>query len=303
MKTTTADPKATQNDLKPIRITPNRVWRNRRILSKVLLYAVIIILTAIFILPIFWLLISSLKAEADFIKWPPVWLPALPQWGNYLAIFTNERFSFLSHTFTSIMLAFLFAIPNVLFSAFAGYGFARIKAPGKNILFIILLAEMMIPQTIMIFPQYVIYSRVGLINNPLLWLLWGIAGTPFQILLFRQFFAAFPKELEDAAVIDGASPLTTFIQIFLPNAKPVLAITFLFAFQWVWGDYLNQQLFLTTNSTLAMSLATAFVNPRGYSILTLTMAGMVIYTLPLVVLFFVMQRQLVQGVVTTGLKG
>lgn len=303
MKTTTANIKATRPEIRPDRGPANRTWRIRRQLSRIFLYAGIVALAAIFILPIFWLLISSLKAEVDFVKWPPVWLPALPQWGNYLAVFTNERFGFLTHLIRSVFLAMIFAIPNVLFSAFAGYGFARVRAPGRNILFVILLAGMMIPQSILIFPQYVIYSRVGLINSPWLWFLWGVAGTPFQILLFRQFFAAFPKELEDAAAIDGADPIRTFIQIFLPNARPVLAITFLFAFQWVWGDYLNQQLFLTTNSTLAMSLATAFLNPRGYSIITLTMAGMVIYTLPLVVLFFVMQRQLVQGIVTTGLKG
>ncbi|MEP7135078.1 MAG: carbohydrate ABC transporter permease [Chloroflexota bacterium] len=303
METKNVTTETTKNQTPRAGRNPKRSGLNRRHLGNFFLYVVIIALLAIFILPIFWLLISSLKAENDFVKWPPIWLPAIPQWNNYLAVFTNERFNFLTQLYRSVILALLFAVPNVLFSAFAGYGFARINAPGKNILFIILLAEMMIPQTIMIFPQYVIFSRVGLIDNPLLWFLWGIAGTPFQILLFRQFFAAFPKELEDAAAIDGAGPISTFIRIFLPNARPVLAITFLFAFQWVWGDYLNQQLFLTTNSTLAMSLATAFVNPRGYSILTLTMAGMVIYTLPLVVLFFFMQRQLVQGIVTTGLKG
>jgi multiple sugar transport system permease protein len=303
MKTEPADIKATQYEITPAQISPDRVWRMRRIVGRVLLYAFIGVLIVIFIFPIFWLLISSLKGEAEFAKWPPVWLPAPAQWSNYLGIFTNERFGLLGHAFASIMLAIWFAVPNVFFSAFAGYAFARIKAPGRNFLFIVLLATMMIPQTVTIFPQYVIYSRVGLINNPLLWFLWGVASTPFQILLFRQFFAAFPKELEDAAEIDGCNPIRTFMSIFLPNARPVIAITFLFGFQWVWGDYLNQELFLSTHSTLAMSLATAFLNPKGYSIMTLTMAGMVIYTLPLVVLFFIMQRQIVQGIVTTGLKG
>ena len=302
MKTTVANIKSTQPILKPVR-NMNTQWRARRILSRILLYASIVALAVIFILPIFWLLNSSLKAEFDFIKWPPVWFPHPPQWGNYVLVFSNEAFGFLQNLYTTVFLALLFAVPNVIFSAAAGYGFARLWAPGRSILFTILLAGMMIPQTILIFPQYVIYSRAGLINNPLLWFLWGIAGTPFQILLFRQFFAAFPKELEDAAAIDGANPIRTFVSIFLPNARPVLAITFLFAFQWVWGDYLDQELFLSTHSTLAMSLANAFSNPRGYTIYTLSMAGMVIYTLPLVILFFIMQRQLVQGIVTTGLKG
>jgi multiple sugar transport system permease protein len=299
----TAHLKVFQAKSKLIQFIPSWIRLRRRVLYKVLLYMLIIALTIVFIFPLYWLLVSSLKAEVEFVKWPPVWFPSPAQWKNYIDVFTNERFGFLQHAARSIFLAVIFAVPNVFFSACAGYAFARIKAPGRNFLFIILLATMMIPQTVTIFPQYVIYSRVGLINNPLLWFLWGVACTPFQVLLFRQFFSAFPKELEDAAAIDGANPVSTFVLIFLPNARPVLAITFLFAFQWVWGDYLNQQLFLTTRSTLAMSLATAFLNPKGYSIITLTMAGMVIYTLPLVILFFIMQRQIIQGIVTTGLKG
>ena len=145
MKTATANIKSTQPEIRPSSITPNRMWHTRRQLSRISLYVGIVALTAIFILPIFWLLISSLKAEVDFVKWPPVWLPAPPQWVNYLTVFTNERFGFLTHLFRSVILAVMFAVPNVLFSAFAGYGFARIRAPGRNPLFVILLAEMMIP--------------------------------------------------------------------------------------------------------------------------------------------------------------
>lgn len=282
----------------------NGISAYRRTLNKTSLYGIIIALTILFMLPIVWLFISSLKVETDFMKWPIIWFPATPKWDNYLRVLTDPRFNFIRSAFNSIFLALLFSVPNVIFSASAGYAFGRMKAPGRNVFFVILMATMMIPQSVTVIPQFIMYSRMNLVNNYLLWFLWGLAGSPFQILLFRQFFAAFPKELEDAAAIDGAGRLLTFVKVFLPNAKPVLAVTFLFAFSWVWGDWFHQALFLSGDkATLAMKLASAFTDPKGNPIVTLTLAGLVMYALPLVFVYFLMQRQLVQGIVTTGLKG
>ncbi len=278
----------------------------RRALERSLIYFVLVVLAGVTVLPIIWLFISSLKLETELVRWPIVWFPKVPQWNNYVEVLTNPRYGILKATYNSVFLALMYAVPNVLFSSLAGYAFARLRAPGRNTFLMILLATMMIPGTVTIIPQFVLYSRLGLINNPLLWLLWGIGCSPFQIVLFRQFFTAFPKDLEDAAAIDGASPVTTFFQIFLPNAQPVLAVTFLFAFSWVWGDWFHQALFLNANkATLAMTLATAFVQPdgRGIPIVNLTLAAIVLYAVPLVIVYFLMQRQLIKGIVTTGLKG
>lgn len=280
------------------------IHKFRRGLEQFWLYFIIITIAILFLLPIFWLLISSLKAETDFMKWPIVWFPTVPKWDNYVRVLIEPKFAFVKSTLNSIFLALVFSVPNVISSAIAGYAFARMKAPGRNGFFVILMAMMMIPQSITVIPQFVLYSRLGLVNNYLLWFLWGVAGSPFQILLFRQFFAAFPKELEDAAAIDGAGPIRTFFAIFLPNAKPVLAVTFLFAFSWVWGDWFHQALFLTSEkATIAMKLASAFTDPRGNPIVTLTLAGLALYAIPLIIVYALMQRQLVQGIVTTGLKG
>jgi ABC-type glycerol-3-phosphate transport system permease component len=276
----------------------------QRAFESLSLHVIIVILSILFVLPILWLAISSLKFESDFMRWPIVWFPSVPNWENYTRVLTDTRFDFVRSTLNTITLALIFSVPNVISSAFAGYAFGRWKAPGRNALFVILMAMMMIPASVTVIPQFVLYSRLGLINNYMLWFLWGVAGTPFQILLFRQFFSSLPRELEDAAAIDGAGPLRTFVQIFLPNARPVLAVTFLFAVSWVWGDWFHQALFLSgDNSTLAMRLATAFTDPRGNAIVTLTLAGLVVYAAPLLLVYLVMQRQLVQGIVTTGLKG
>jgi ABC-type glycerol-3-phosphate transport system permease component len=142
-----------------------------------------------------------------------------------------------------------------------------------------------------------------IVNTYWPWFLWGLAGSAPQIFLFRQFFAAFPVELEDAAAVDGCSPFRTFWQIFLPNAKPVLAVATLFAFQWVWGDYFDQALLLSEDkATLAMKLASSFTDPHGNTLVTVTIAAIVIYIMPLVVAYFVSQRQIVKGIVMTGMK-
>jgi len=203
----------------------------------------------------------------------------------------------------SRLLASLYTILVVISSAFAGFGFARHRAPGRNALFILVVAMVMVPQIVIIIPQFMLYSRLGLVGTYWPWVLWGIAGSPFHIFLFRQFFAGFPKELEDAAEIDGCSRLRVFGQIFLPNAGPVLAASAIFAFQWVWGDFFLQTIFLTeSHATLAMKLASAYADPHGNPLYTQTLAAVVIYVLPLIVVFFVAQKSIVRGVVTTGLK-
>lgn len=278
--------------------------KNSRNAGSSLTFLITTVFAIIFVFPVVWLIISSLKLETELVRWPIVWLPENPQWNNYVQLFTDPRFGIIKAASNSFILSILFAVPNVFVSAFAGYAFARINAPGRSFLLSLLFATMLIPYSVTIIPQFVLYSKVGLINNHLLWLLWGLGGSAYMIILFRQFYTSFPKDLDDAAEVDGANPFTTFIQIYLPNSAAPLAVTFLFSFSWVWGDWFSQALFLTdTNETLAMVLATAFKNPMGRPVLTQTFAGIVVYALPLVVLYLIMQKQIVQGILTTGMKG
>lgn len=268
-------------------------------LGRFSLYAVLILGAVLLMTPILWMFLSSLKTTAEYISFPPTLLPKVPQWSNYYDVI--YKYKFLKYALNTIYLAVLFTVTNVLSSAFAGYGFARLKAPGRNVLFLIMLSAIMVPNIITIIPQFVIYSRMKIVGTFWPWFLWGIAGNAFNIFLFRQFFANFPVELEDAAAVDGCSPLRTFWQIFLPNAKPVIAVTAIGAFNWVWGDFFNQTLLLSERSaTLAMKLAGAFVDPRGNPLTTITLAANVIYIIPLIVIYFVGQKQIIQGIVTTG---
>ena len=230
------------------------VGRLRRHGGMALYYVALIAAAAAFMMPIVWLMLGSLKLNAEFRAYPIVILPRTPIWGNYYDALTLVPF--YVYAGRSLLLASLYTSLVVISSAFVGFGFARHRAPGRNTLFILVVAMVMVPQIVTIIPQFMLYSRLGLVGTYWPWVLWGIAGSPFHIFLFRQFFAGFPKELEDAAEIDGCSRLRVFGQIFLPNAGPVLAASAIFAFQWVWGDFFLQSIFLgESHATLAMKLA------------------------------------------------
>ena len=275
--------------------------RARRIVRMWLYYGVLIMAVAAFMIPIVWLVLGSLKLNAEFRAYPITILPHTPIWSNYYDALTLVPF--FVYAGRSLFLAILYTVLVIISSAFAGFGFARHRAPGRDTLFILVVAMVMVPQIVTIIPQFMLYSRLGLVGTYWPWVLWGIAGSPFHIFLFRQFFAGFPKELEDAAEIDGCNRLRVFGQIFLPNAGPVLAASAIFAFQWVWGDFFLQSILLSeSHATLAMKLASAYVDPRGNPLYTQTLAAVVIYVLPLIIVFFLAQKQIVRGVVTTGLK-
>jgi multiple sugar transport system permease protein len=280
---------------------PRAATAGRRQLTASLYYVVLGLAAAAFMLPIVWLILGSLKLNAEFRAYPIVILPRTPIWDNYYDALTLVPF--FVYVGRSLWLASLYTTLVVVSSALAGFGFARHRAPGRNALFILVVAMVMVPQIVTIIPQFMLYSRLGLVGTYWPWVLWGISGSPFHIFLFRQFFAGFPKELEDAAELDGCSRLRVFSQIFLPNAGPVLAASAIFAFQWVWGDFFLQSIFLgESHATLAMKLASSYVDPHGNPLYTQTLAAVVIYVLPLIVVFFLAQKQIMRGVVTTGLK-
>ena len=265
------------------------------------LFSAVLVGALIFVLPIAWLVLSSFKVDTEMRSYPVQIFPAVFRWQNYVEALT--AIPYLTYMLRSFLLALTYAVLAVYSSAFVGFGFARHKAPGRDILFLVVVSMMIVPQIVTIIPQYILYSRYGIINTYWPWILWGLTSAPFHVFLFRQFFLGFPKELEEAAEIDGCNRLQIFWRIFLPNARAPMIVTTIFAFNWVWGDFFTQSLFLSADkSTLAMRLATAYTNPQGYPIFSLTMAGVVLYSLPLIIIFFLAQRYFVEGIVTTGIK-
>ena len=274
----------------------------RKLLGRVGLYALLIGVALFVMLPIFWGMIISLKQEGEYSANPIKWLPSVPQFINYVHVFTYQPF--MKYARNSLFLAVTFSTLTVITSSMSGFAFSRINVPHKQALFQVVIALLIIPNLVTVIPTFMLFSKLGLTNTYWPWILWGLGASPFFIFLFRQFFSNFPKELEDAAEVDGANPFRIYWQIFLPNAKPALATAFILNFIWVWGDYLTPILYLSNNNTtLAVKLQSAYIDPQGNTLVTVVMAASVLYTLPLIIMFFLAQKHILQGVVTSGLKG
>lgn len=265
-------------------------------------YGVLLIATIAMGLPPLWLLLTSLKKDTEYLSYPITILPAIPQWSNYIKAFTE--FPFLKYAGHSLYLSLSNTILTLITSAMAGFAFSRFSnVPGRSMLFKVIVALLIIPGTVTVIPSFIVFARLKLVNTYWPWILWGLGGHALYIFMFRQFFASIPRELEEAAEVDGASPFRIFWQIFLPNSLPVMATVFIFQFNGVWGDYITPLMYLTgENTTLAVKLAD-YVTPHGQPLYTITMAAAVLYSLPLIIMFFLGQRYILKGVVTTGIKG
>jgi len=266
------------------------------------LYLVLIAVVAVFLSPFGWLILTALKAPAEMAAFPIQWLPHHPQLGNFTGALTY--IDYLGYTRNSLTIAGIHTILVTISSAWVGFGFARLSAPGKKLLFGILLGSMMLPGIVTLIPTYLLFAKAHLVNTYIPWILWGLAGAPFLIFLFRQFFANIPKELEEAAIVDGCGYTRIFWRIFLPQSWPVLATSLVLSFTWDWGDYIGPALLLSPDrTTLAVALmGGGYTNEHGEPLNNLLAAGAVMYVIPVLLLFLVVQRGFVAGFSTSGLK-
>jgi multiple sugar transport system permease protein len=216
-----------------------------------------------------------------------------------------SRLDFLHYAWNSVELSIIYIVPVVTTSFCAGYAFGRLKARGSKTLFNIVIATMLVPVFVYLIPLFVVYSRLGLTNTVLPWLFWGLSGNAFYIFLFRQFFDGFPLELEEAAMLDGLSRWQIITRIVVPNSYPSIATVAILAFTNVWGEVLIQSVLLYKDAaeTLSVRVAQGVFDTQGLAtLIPPTLAAVVLYLLPPVIVFAVFQRFIIQGVATTGLK-
>jgi multiple sugar transport system permease protein len=278
--------------------SPGRTSHRRRHRHPIA-FTVLIVVALLVLLPMAALAINALT-PSDQMR-VDEWLPSRLRWHNFAD--AVKFIPFWRLTRNSIVLATLSAVLTTFSSAMAGYGFARLRGPGKKFLFTVLIGTMMLPPIVTLIPTYILFSRVHLVGTYWPWVLWGAAGAPYAIFLYRQFFAGFPVELEEAAILDGAGRVRIFLQIFLPLSHPLLVTSFVLAFNAVWGDFIAPNLFLNqSNTTLAVGVSSGYVNSHGYPVYNLLAAGALLYVVPVVVLFLFAQRSYVQGLVNTGIK-
>jgi ABC-type glycerol-3-phosphate transport system permease component len=289
-----------------------RAERRRRNTSNALVqtgkYIILLFLAFTWAFPLFWAFTSALKDDPQIYTVPPIWIPNPAHWNNFIDGWT--RYDFTRAAFNSI---FLYSLPVTIFtlisSTLVAYGFARIKWRGREALFWVCIATMMLPWQVTMVPLFITYKNLGWINTYLPLVVPSIFGTAYFIFLLRQFFMTIPEELSDAARIDGSSELGILWRIIVPLSTPVLAVVALFRFLWSWNDYLGPLIYLNVEKLYPIALGierlrrtatgmgnTAMAYPHLMAVSTLV-------ALPIIIIFFVAQRSFVEGITTTGLKG
>jgi len=280
--------------------------RAQRRITRTILYFLVFFLVIIFAFPLYYMIIVSLMTQFEAYQWPPLFYPKTWRFVNYPDMFS--RVPLAQWFLNSARIAFFQVGGTVISSAIVGYGFARFRFPFKNALFVITLGTMMFPAQITLIPQFVLFHRLGWINTfyPLT-VPPFFGGGAFNIFLMRQFIMQLPRELDEAALIDGASYLRTFFSVLLPLSKPVIATIAIIRFMGSWNSFLGPLLYLQSKKkfTLAIGLRYWDAQPAvGEIALThLMMAMCVITAAPCIILFFSAQRIFVRGITMTGMKG
>jgi multiple sugar transport system permease protein len=291
-----------------------RRFAPRDIVPRVASHVVLILGAIIMLLPFVWMLSTSVKPADQLFTVPPTWLPRPIQWENYAKAMGAGNFG--RYAMNSLFLGLANLVTNVVLSALAGYAFARLRFPGRNALFVLVLATLMVPYQVTIIPLFVIVRHIPLFGgNDLLgqggigWInsYWGliVPGSvgAFGIFMLRQFFYTLPEELEDAARIDGAGEFRIFWQIMLPLAMPAVATLAILSFQAGWNAFLWPLLITTTDDMRTIQLGlTVFVQQYSTQWDQL-MAASVVATMPVIIVFGLGQRLLVRSIAFTGLKG
>jgi multiple sugar transport system permease protein len=279
-----------------------RSRRNMEWLTKIGATLLVILFSIVILLPVAWMLSTALKTRPEVMQFPPRWIPAKPMWSNFPEALTFLPFHLYFRN-TAIITAIVL-IGDVLVNSIIGYAFARLRAPGKEVFFVLILSTMMIPYPVLMVPQYVLFHRLGWVDTfrPLTVPAWF--GSAFLIFLLRQFYRGIPSELDDAARIDGCGYISIWWRIMLPLSRPALAAAAIFSFTYNWNDFTAPLIYLNSpdKMTVAVGLA-AFRHRYGATPWHLLMAASLVAVLPCVVLFFVAQRYFIQGIVVTGVKG
>jgi len=279
--------------------TPSPPFRKRRIERHPVVFTLLLIVSIALFLPFLALAIKGLTPASELGA--DSWFPAHWRWQNIPDALT--QIPYFKFAAISTLISVVYSVLSMFSSALVGYGFARLRGPGKHALFAVLIGMMVVPQIVTLIPTYLLFSQFGLIGTYWPWVLWGTAGAPYAIFLYRQFYATFPKELEEAARLDGAGRLRTFFTIFMPLSRPLMVTAFVISFNATWADYVAPTLFLNAdNTTLAAAIATGYDNAHGILLTNLLSAGSFIYILPVIILFLFAQRFYVRGFVNSGIK-
>jgi ABC-type glycerol-3-phosphate transport system permease component len=270
-------------------------------------YVLMALLTVIFLGPFIMALLGSFKTTSEVLSWPPTFLPQQWRLQNYADVWNvlpdeNGNSYFPRWILNSLILATSITVAQLFFCSLAAFAFARLSFPGKGFIFAAMLSTLMIPGMVLLIPQYQILNKLHLIDTYGALIVPGIVSAA-MIFLLTQFFVSIPKELDEAANIDGASIFTTYWRMILPLSKPALATMALLTFQGVWNDFQKPLVFLTSTSMYPLTVGLGFLKGQYSTFYNVVLAGSMFNTIPVVLLFIFFSRFYVQGATFSGVKG
>ncbi|HJO94916.1 MAG TPA: carbohydrate ABC transporter permease [Victivallales bacterium] len=269
--------------------------KNKLIIHLLLIFSVILT-----VFPYIWMVLTSLKTQAQSIQVPPVIIPSAPQWSNYTRLFTILPFAnfYLNTAVSTVIITF----GQLFLCSMAAYAFARLKFWGRDVLFVLLLSLMMIPSQIYLIPQFLIIQKIGLLNTISALILPSLYSA-YGTFLLRQFFMGIPKDLEEAALIDGCNFFQIYYKIMLPLVVPGLIALGILVSLWSWNSLMWPLIVNTSTDKMTLSAGLANLSGRSGIQYPILMAGSVLSSLPIITLFFIFQKKFISGIAITGSKG
>ena len=272
----------------------------RDVVSKTVVYLILGAGSIVILMPLAWMISTSLKPLSHVFRFPPEFIPQRIVWSNYPDALTQLPFDI--YFGNTMFIVFWTVLGEVIVSSIVAYAFSRLRWKGRNALFIVVLATMMLPRQVTLIPDFLIFKHLGTIDTfwPLILPSWF--GNPFYIFLLRQYFLTHSRELDQAAVIDGCSRFGVFWRITMPMSKPVLAAVAIFSFQYHWNDFFRPLIFLFSEENYTLALGLRFFQGTYGTEWNSLMAVSLVVMLPLIIVFFFTQKIFIQGVVFTGYK-
>lgn len=276
--------------------------KRERLLQSIILYALLILGAIVFMIPFAWMLSTSLKDPADIFVFPPKWIPQPVRWDNYVKALTVMPF----HRFilNTVIITAGCLVGQVLSASLVAYGFARIDFKGRDVLFLLLISTMLLPGQVTMIPVFILFRTLNWIDTfkPLIVPAF-FGGGAYYIFLLRQFFKTIPFDLEDAARIDGCSTFGIYTRIIMPLAKPALTTVAIFSFMSHWNDFMGPLIYINSLEKRTLALGLASFQGQYTTEWHLLMAASVVALIPVLVIFFSLQKYFVEGIVMSGIKG
>ena len=267
---------------------------NRRNMLKLINFVLLAAGSLMILSPLWWMFSTSLKTMAEVMSFPPTFFPESWNWSNYIR--TWEAAPFTQYTINTLVITTLVVIGNVLSNSFIAYGFAKIPFRGRNVLFAIVLATMMIPGFVTLIPQYVLFAKLGWVNTYYPLIVPAFFGSAFNIFLLRQFYMTIPNELIEAAKMEGASHFYIWRKIGLPLTKPAIATVAIFSFNGAWNDFLGPLLYLNDENLYTLQIGLQVFKGQLNTQWNYLMAGSLLVLLPVIIIFFFFQKYFIQGI-------